>query len=127
LYLDSFTRGGDTFNCTVLEFASGGEFFEHIQQLATNGDRLHLDIVKKSFLMIASGVACIHDSKMCHLDLSLENIIMTKDGVPKICDFGLAREGEDFSLATDSPGKLPYMSPELFNRQVYTSVFFLGC
>jgi len=117
----SFQRGADIFDCSVLEFADGGEFFEHVQQLALKGDRLDQEFIKASFSMIAKGVAYIHNNNMCHLDLSLENVLLS-EGVAKICDFGLAREGRCFKSATDSPGKIPYMAPEVFRRQVYIDV-----
>jgi len=60
----------------------------------------------------------IHQNGMVHLDLSLENVLLTKQNVVKICDFGLAKEGKDFKLST-RPGKLPYMAPEIFELKEF--------
>jgi len=118
--LNTYTlqKGSDTIDCTVLEFADGGEFFEHIQSLAQQGGRMDLNSVLNAFSMIAKGVRFIHKNGIVHLDLSLENILLTKQNILKICDFGLAREGRIFKLFT-VPGKFPYMAPEVFAKKEF--------
>jgi serine/threonine protein kinase len=118
--LDTYTlqKGSDLIDCTVLEFADGGEFFEHIQTLAQQGGRMDLNSVRNAFIMIAKGVKFIHKNGIVHLDLSLENILLTKQKILKVCDFGLAREGRIFKLST-IPGKFPYMAPEVFAKKEF--------
>jgi len=111
--------GGAEFDCTVLEFADGGELFDHVQELASRSSRLDLETVKSVFRMIAMGVQFIHTNNITHGDLSLENLLITKNGVVKICDFGLAREGRDFEASTHPRGKIPYMAPEVFNLKAH--------
>lgn len=50
-----------------------------------------------------------------HRDLKSGNIILTKDWVAKVCDFGLARqapEGGDANITFDV-GTAPWMAPEV--------------
>ena len=76
---------------------------------------------------IADGLARAHESGIVHRDLKPENIMITKDGLVKILDFGLAKltsPGTKPDSLTESPtvsigtgagtvlGTVGYMSPE---------------
>jgi serine/threonine protein kinase/tetratricopeptide (TPR) repeat protein len=65
-------------------------------------------------IQIARGLSAAHARNIVHRDIKPSNIIITKDNVAKIVDFGLARVVASAS-ATQSislTGTLPYMAPE---------------
>ncbi len=68
------------------------------------------------FRKIADAVAHAHQHGVIHRDLKPANILVTKDGEPKILDFGLAKITEaDVTAVTEVgriQGTLLYMSPE---------------
>jgi serine/threonine protein kinase len=42
-------------------------------------------------LNIAEGLAHLHAHNVLHLDLKPHNVLLSKDGLAKLCDFGLSR------------------------------------
>ncbi len=71
--------------------------------------------VKQYALQIAEGLAYAHNKKVIHKDIKPQNMMLTKEGVIKLMDFGIA-ETVHSSMSrlknTGSSGTLVYMSPE---------------
>lgn len=65
-------------------------------------------------IQIAQGLKAAHDRNIVHRDIKPENIMLTKDGQPKIMDFGIAKlkAGTGLTKTGTSLGTLAYMSPE---------------
>jgi eukaryotic-like serine/threonine-protein kinase len=90
------------------------------------GGRLPMRKLLPIASQIADGLAKAHEAGIVHRDLKPENVMVTKDGLVKILDFGLAKltrremeNGEASRLPTEtgtSPGvvlgTVGYMSPE---------------
>jgi hypothetical protein len=94
-------------------------------------------------LQVSRGLAAAHERQVVHRDLKPENLFLTKDGIVKILDFGLARlerhktpaQGEftnTLSAGTDAGtvmGTVGYMSPEQVRGEVAdhrSDLFALG-
>ena len=70
-------------------------------------------------------------SRLVHRDISPDNLMMTKDGVTKVLDFGLAKGSEKSGVTKtgELKGKIPYMSPEQIEGRpldARTDLFSLG-
>lgn len=76
--------------------------------------------IREIFLQICEGVRFLHQScDVAHLDLSLENILLTKSGCVRICDFEHAvwlRKGQD-KTRVNSVGKRLYAAPEVHTAE----------
>jgi serine/threonine-protein kinase len=67
-------------------------------------------------IQIASGLAYAHRQGLLHRDIKPANVLITKDDVVKISDFGIARAVSENSLGVTQPGMVMgsvyYLSPE---------------
>ncbi|KAK7017756.1 TKL/TKL-ccin protein kinase, partial [Favolaschia claudopus] len=66
---------------------------------------------------IVYGVACglqyLHENGVVHGDLKVQNVVVTNQGIPCICDFGFSRIVSRPGFTTRSVGTVPYLAPEL--------------
>ncbi|CAL1697751.1 unnamed protein product [Somion occarium] len=95
----------------ILEYASGGELFDHI--LAHR--YLREKDACKLFSQLLSGVWYIHQKKIVHRDLKLENLLLDRNRNVIITDFGFANRFEHRAddLMQTSCGSPCYAAPEL--------------
>ncbi|CAD6916201.1 unnamed protein product [Tilletia controversa] len=95
----------------VLEYASGGELFDHIlaHKYLKEKDACRL------FAQLISGVSYLHQKKIIHRDLKLENLLLDRNRNVIITDFGFANNFEDKrdDLMATSCGSPCYAAPEL--------------
>jgi len=63
---------------------------------------------------MAKGVAFLHKHGIAHLDLSLENMLLTSEDEIRICDFGQAQQNRLFRAFSPRRGKTTYMAPEIY-------------
>jgi hypothetical protein len=84
---------------------------------------------------IADALACAHAAGLVHRDIKPGNVIVTKQGLAKVLDFGLAKYAVDVAGAAPltSTGALlgtaPYMSPEQLRGESLdgrSDIFALG-
>ena len=102
----------------IMEFAAGGELFS---LLSSSGPSFSLAHAKTYTVQLLLAVHALHTLDIVHRDISLENILLTRDHSLRLCDFGLAREvprGERLEEKV-AVGKTRYMSPEVFSCIAY--------
>jgi len=98
-------EAGDLF--IAMAFHEGATLREKIAQGLTLKEAL--EIARQ----IASGLAKAHEHGISHRDIKPSNVIVAKDGIARIIDFGLAKSSEETTaLAGGTRGTPLYMSPE---------------
>ena len=75
---------------------------------------LKLDEAIDITIQIAQGLLNAHAQKIIHRDIKPANVFLTKDGVAKVLDFGLAKLSTQSVLTKigETSGTIVYMSPE---------------
>ena len=104
-------REGDTY-FIVMELVDGPPLAEII---ATDG-KLPEPVAIDYAAQIASGLAYAHRAGLLHRDIKPANILVTKDDVVKLSDFGIARAVSQQTMTLTKPGlvmgSVYYMPPE---------------
>ncbi len=93
----------------VMEYIEGTELKDEIKK-----GRLQIDEVINIAIQVAEGLEAAHKKGIVHRDIKSQNIMITKDGLVKIMDFGLAKViGETQITRVDTMlGTAAYISPE---------------
>jgi eukaryotic-like serine/threonine-protein kinase len=103
-----------------------------LQQLIREEGPLPVDRALRLATMVADGLAAAHRAGIIHRDVKPDNILVTRSGVAKIGDFGLAQRvlaASDEPFAATICGTPNYMAPELFQGQAASpasDVYALG-
>lgn len=111
---DFGSEGGLLF--LTLEFVDGATLASHLKE-GKGADLLWLLRVAAD---VSKGLQKIHEAGLVHRDLKPANIFISRDGTPKIGDFGLAIETQDSLKLTQSGvfvGSPHYASPEHVNEK----------
>lgn len=82
-------------------------------------------------VQLVQGLGEAHEHSIIHRDIKPSNVILTRQGVAKIVDFGLARvsSGAATTLSAGPVGTLAYMSPEQVRNEPLdrrTDIWSLG-
>ena len=82
------------------------------------------------FTQMAIAIQHVHSKKILHRDLKAGNVFLTKQGIVKIGDFGIARQLDQTAAYAETVVGTPYyLSPEIVQAQAYnykTDLWSLG-
>ncbi|WP_372365792.1 protein kinase [Candidatus Uabimicrobium sp. HlEnr_7] len=99
----------------VMEYIEGRPFNKVLEK-----SRLTLNEKLNIFCQICDGVAYAHREKIIHRDLKPANIILDQDSVPKILDFGIAKQVAkeiEITKTGELVGTPKYLAPELIRGE----------
>ena len=102
----------------VMEYVDGNTVYEGL----ANGKRYNESEALSIVLQVARALEHSHARGFIHRDVKPKNIMITKDGVVKLADMGLAREVSDYETAEAEAGRAYgtpyYISPEQIRGEI---------
>ncbi|GBM50034.1 Serine/threonine-protein kinase Nek1 [Araneus ventricosus] len=126
-YHKSFEENGNLY--IVTDYCDGGDLYSKIR--AQKDVYFNEDQILDWFVQICLAVKHVHDRRILHRDIKTQNIFLTKSGIAKLGDFGIARILNNTSdLARTCIGTPYYLSPEICENRPYNNksdVWSLGC
>ncbi|GFV65405.1 hypothetical protein TNCV_2638351 [Trichonephila clavipes] len=126
-YHKSFEENGNLY--IVTDYCDGGDLYSKIQ--VQKGTYFKENQILDWFVQICLAVKHVHDRRILHRDIKTQNIFLTKSGIAKLGDFGIARVLNNTSeLARTCIGTPYYLSPEICENKPYNNksdIWSLGC
>ena len=104
-----------------MEYIDGENLFQFVQRtMGENKGNLELPeaVVKNIFKKLVKGVCYAHRHGVAHMDLKLENVMLSKKNV-KIIDFGLCTDRDIYGYHTRFVGSPDYSAPEILHKKAY--------
>jgi eukaryotic-like serine/threonine-protein kinase len=92
----------------IMEHVDGASLAEVLDLYAP----LDADEAAAIISQVAEAVAFAHENGVLHLDLKPENVLITRGGLAKVADFGVAALTNAAGQAISAGGTLGYMPPE---------------
>lgn len=112
----------------VMEFVQGRTLKEYISMKGILTEEEAVDIA----VQICDAMIYAHDKNLVHRDIKSQNILINKEGVVKVGDFGIAKMTTSATMTTGDSnvlGSVHYMSPEQAMGNVVdktTDIYSLG-
>jgi eukaryotic-like serine/threonine-protein kinase len=130
---------GDGRQCIVMEYVEGVTLRERIVE-----GRMNVGEALDAAVQIASALGAAHEAGIIHRDVKPENIVLRRDRIVKVLDFGLAKLTERQAVVASEQrpmaqvtteagvvlGTVSYMSPEQargLSVDARTDIWSLGC
>ncbi len=100
----------DDVHYIVMEYIQGKSLKEKMLETGIMPVHQAVDIA----IQLSDGVAVAHRSHLVHRDIKPQNVMITRDGIVKVMDFGIARALDVPSITQSGLvwGTVHYMSPE---------------
>lgn len=117
----------ENYHYIVMEYIDGTDLKKYIKQNFPLSILEIIDLMKQ----IVSAVKYAHQCSIIHRDLKPQNILIRRDGIVKITDFGIAKGLNEASMTQTNTlvGSIHYLSPEQARGQSAThqsDIYALG-
>lgn len=99
----------------VMENAEKGNLYSLIKQ----NSGIEEERCREIFIMVINAISYLHGLGYAHRDIKPENLLIDKDDIIKVCDFGGSVKIEDGQARNTFFGTYEYMAPEVIEGRKY--------
>ena len=103
-----------------MEYCAGGSLDGVYKEVKKLGGRTGEKVLGKVAEGVLNGLTYLHGRKIIHRDIKPSNILMTREGLVRLCDFGVSGDTGTKGDANTFIGTSYYMAPERITGQSYT-------
>jgi len=109
----------EPFPCLVMEIMEGGSL-----KSLMDSRRLTTQEALSIFIQLVDAISYAHRMASIHRDIKPENVLFTRDGIPKLTDWGIGKlmASESTTKTVGAKGTLAYSAPEQISKKKYGSV-----
>lgn len=100
----------------VMEYMDQGDLLQKIKDEGKYDEEEFLTV----FRQVVSGLLYLHQNKILHRDIKLDNILLDSKAGAKICDFGISRFVNSDELLFEYLGTPAYLAPEIIREKGYS-------
>lgn len=105
----------------VMEYMNAGTLFDYLNEVPALPPRTAAEYLKD----IIEALSYMHDKSIAHRDIKPENIVISSEGVAKLCDFGWSALVE--TSRKTYCGTFDYAPPEILEKKNYDISVDLWC
>lgn len=99
----------------VMEYVEGIGLLQLARRAWQARRSVPLELCATAIADAARGLAYAHESDLIHRDISPDNLMIDRNGVTHVLDFGIAKgtDSESYTKTGELKGKVPFMAPEM--------------
>ena len=102
-----------------LEYCQYGSLRDLLKKAKKKRIKLTENEISSIIYMVLNGLNFMHENNLINRDIKSKNILVNKDGIAKLCDFGISQFYKKDLYPKNKFGSPYWMAPELINIQKY--------
>ena len=102
-----------------LEYCQYGSLRDLLKKSKKKKIHLNENEISSIIYMVLKGLNFMHKKNLINRDVKCKNILVNKDGVAKLCDFGISQMCKRDIYPRHKAGSPYWMAPELINMERY--------
>ena len=118
-YFKANNESGQTCLCMQIEYCQYGS----IREIIKKGKKKNIFIneleISSIIYMVLKSLEFIHKKNLIDRDIKGRNILVDKDGIIKLCDFGICKTYHKNNMKHLRGGSPYWMAPEVLNKEEY--------